>query len=83
MSVLFEVGGGGDGERTLKALPYVVDTFDSALEAVHSNSLFNKYGNENARDNTYKSVDRRKLSAIYQFARSMPLLFEGIQTLGK
>ena len=82
MSVLFEVGGGEDGERTLKALPYVVDTFDSALEAVHTNSLFNKYGNENARDNIKNDVNTRKLSAVYQFARSMPLKFN-IKTLKK
>ena len=37
MSILFEVGAREDGERTIKALPYVVKSFDSALEAIRTN----------------------------------------------
>jgi len=76
MSVLFEVGGGEDGERTIKALPYVVDTFDSALEAIRTNSKLSH------RNDYTETVDKRKLSAIYQFTKAMPTLFEGIKTLG-
>jgi len=77
MSVLFEVGGGEDGERTIKALPYVVDTFfDSALEAIRTNSKLSH------RNDYIETVDKRKLSAIYQFTKAMPTLFEGIKTLG-
>ena len=76
MSVLFEVGGGEDGERTIKALPHVVDTFDSASEAIRTNSKLSH------RNEYIETVDKRKLSAIYQFTKAMPTLFEGIKTLG-
>ena len=51
-----------DGEWTLKALPYVVDWFDIAREVV-------------CLDDYDYQADEKKLSAIYQFARSMPLMF--------
>ena len=52
-----------EGERNLKALPYVISWFEKAEEAVSGD-----YGGENY------SIHARKLSAIYQFARAMPLL---------
>ena len=53
-----------EGEQTLKALPYVVDWFGKAEEAVA--------GDE---ENCSYRLDERKLSAIFQFAKTMPLLF--------
>jgi len=50
-----------DGEWTLKALPYVVDWFDRAREIV-------------CLDDYDYQADEKKFSAIYQFARSMPLM---------
>ena len=52
-----------EGERNLKALPYVISWFAKAEEAV---------SDDNAGDNYH--MHARKLSAIYQFARAMPLL---------
>jgi len=49
-----------EDECTLKSLPYVIDWFDRAEEV-------DEVGNY--------SIKERKLSAIYQFARVMPLLF--------
>ena len=52
-----------EGERNLKALPYVISRFAKAEEAV---------SDDNGGDNYH--MHSRKLSAIYQFARAMPLL---------
>ena len=52
-----------EGERNLKALPYVISWFAKAEEAV---------SDDNGGDNYH--MHSRKLSAIYQFARAMPLL---------
>ena len=52
----------GGGEHDLKALPYVVAWFERAGEAV-------------AGDRESYNIGERKLSAIYQFARAMPLMF--------
>ena len=54
----------GEGERNLKALPYVIAWFDRAREAVAGDEGGESY-----------NIDERKLSALYQFARGMPLLF--------
>ena len=51
-----------DGEQTLKALPYVISWFGRA-EAVEKN------------EGTDYHVETKKLSALFQFSRSMPLLF--------
>ena len=64
MEPLFEWNMEGEGERDLKALPYVVAWFERAGEAVGGNDL---------RGRGY--IHKRKLSAMYQFAKSMPLLF--------
>ena len=47
------------GERTLKGLPLIIDWYERAKEA----------------NTSVMKVDRQKLSAIYQFALAMPLLF--------
>ena len=65
MVPLFEWNMEGEGERDLKALPYVVAWFDRAREAV---------ADDEGGEESY-NIDERKLSAIYQFAQSMPLLF--------
>ena len=51
-----------DGEQTLKALPYVISWFGRA-EAIEKN------------EGTDYHVETKKLSALFQFSRSMPLLF--------
>ena len=61
MEPLFEWD--ADGEQTLKALPYIVDWFERATDAV-----------VDLRRETYQ-VEEKKLSAIFQFTTSMPLLF--------
>ena len=48
-----------EGEQNIKALPYVVDWFGRDMGALEV-----KY-----------NLVERKLSAIYQFAKAMPLLF--------
>lgn len=49
-------------DRTLKSLPYIVSWFGRASDAMED-------------DDDSASVERRKLSAIYQFAKDMPILF--------
>ena len=63
MEPFFEWNLEGEGERELKALPYIVAWFDKAGEMAVREGI------------QCYHVDRRKLSAIYQFATSMPLLF--------
>ena len=53
----------GDDEQSLKGLPYIVAWFHKAREAFANSS------EEEGRD-----VERRMLSAIYQFARALPTL---------
>ena len=50
-----------DDDKNLKALPYVINWFDRAREAVE--------------DYDEIKVERRKLASIYQFVGDMPLLF--------
>ena len=65
MEPLFEWGEGKEDEGTLKALPYVVDWFEKARVAVAEE------------EETYH-IEEKKLSAIFQFTKAMPLLLEGI-----
>ena len=60
-----------EGEQTLKALPYVVDWFGRAGVAIMD-----------VRGDGY-NVEEQKLSAIFQFALAMPLLFGGIVSIAK
>ena len=66
MGPLFEWGMEEDGEQTLKALPYVVSWFGRAEVAVADEE-----------GETYR-INDTKLSAIFQFAKAMPILFEGV-----
>ena len=63
MEPFFEWNMEGEGERDLKALPYVIAWFDRAAEAVADEG-----------GDSY-NIDERKLSTIYQFAGAMPLMF--------
>jgi hypothetical protein len=67
MEPLFEWNMEGEGERNLKALPYVIAWFERAREAVEA--VANDEGGER------NNIGERKLSAIYQFAKNMPLMF--------
>ena len=55
-----------EGEQFLKALPYVINWFERARVAVADE------------DEEMYNIEERKLSAIFQFAKTMPLLLEGI-----
>ena len=72
---MFEWGMEEDDERNLKALPYVIDWFGRAKEAVAYEE------NENSDEDEIYNVAERKLSATFQFAKAMPLLLEGIARL--
>jgi len=68
-----------EGEWTLKALPYVIVWFKRASEAVDSSfdddeGIF-LLGDRSLVEGWRVIIGNRKLSAIYQFARTMPLLF--------
>ena len=56
-----------EGESNLKALPHVISWFERANAAVAGEEGYN--------------IEERKLDAIFQFARAMPLLFEGISAM--
>ena len=61
-----------EGEQNLKALPYVIGWFERAKEATAAA----EDGEESY------NIEERKLDAIFQFARAMPLLFERVSTMG-
>jgi len=64
-------GWDAEGEWTLKGLPYVVAWFDKAQEAVR---MRDRYPDDSdSEEECY--VERRKLLAIYEFAKAMPLQF--------
>ena len=65
MNSFFEWNMEGEGERDLKALPYIMAWFERAKEAVADDK-----GGGASYD-----IDGRKLSVMYQFAQAMPLLF--------
>jgi len=70
MEPLFEWGVEEDGEQNLKALPYVVDWFERAKETVAGDGDREDY-----------HVEERQLSAIFQFAKAIPLLLEPISRI--
>jgi hypothetical protein len=75
MEPLFEWNQEEEAERNLKALPYIISWFGRAEEAVADEGQgTDKYWYWES-----VNIDQRKLSAIYQFALAMPLLFEGIR----
>ena len=60
-----------EDEQSLKALPYVIGWFKRACEAVTA---------ADGEEGGY-NIEERKLDAICQFVRAMPLLFEGISAM--
>ena len=69
-----------EDEHTLKALPFVIDWFERAREAVLERLIDREYDDElgypkEEDPGMSYNIDERKLSAIYQFARDIPLLF--------
>ena len=56
-----------EGEQTLKALPHIINWFEKAKVAV-----------EDEVEDVCDRIEDRMLSAIVQFAKAMPLLFEGV-----
>ena len=94
MEPLFEWD--AEGEQTLKALPYVISWFGKAKEAIAKDGedrddkdFYNQDSPEEEKAEVYKGEDeeynilQRKLTAILQFARAIPLLFGGIATIKK
>ena len=71
MEPLFKWNMEGEGERNLKALPYVIAWFERA-EGVACEEGRESY-----------NIDRRKLDTIYQFAKAMPLLFVPVSHINK
>lgn len=69
-----------EDEYSLKAFPFVVDWFERAREVFRppqtwvERTIEWSYPKEVVPEGRY-NIDERKLSAIYQFARDMPLLF--------
>ena len=76
MEPLFEWG--SRDERNLLALPYIVDWFDRAKEAIeHENSYYSSDDSSSGsfpHCNHYQ-IEEKKLTAIYEFAQAMPLMF--------
>jgi len=64
-----------DGERSLKALPHLISWYDRAKEAVADDEARGFAVNMN-------QIEIRKLSAIYQFARDMPVLVARDESTG-
>ena len=76
MEPLFEWGVEDDGEHTLNALPFVIDWFERAEEAVaDEDRLVDDEDGDNDVDDHDYCVDKKKLSAIFQITKAMPLLF--------
>ena len=61
MVPLFDWNKEGGGERDLKALPYVIAWFERAQVVEEDGDCY--------------GIANKKLSAIYQFAKALPLLF--------
>ena len=84
MEPLFEWD--ADGEQSLKALPYVIDWFKRAKEAVADEDMLDNEDEDDEDDSSVSDdydycVEERKLSAIFQFAKAMPLLLEAISCI--
>jgi len=67
VSELFEWG--EEGEQTLKSLPYMLAWFERAANTVAT------LKKKRARKSYQRKINRRELSAIYEYAKAMPLEF--------
>ena len=77
MSPLYELDSEG-GEYNLKALPYLIAWFDEASKAVldvGKRRHFSDDSSDYGEDSYDYQVDEQKLSALYQFVKTMPMLF--------
>ena len=63
-----------EDEQSLKALPHLISWYDRAKEAVADDEA---WGGVNM-----SQIENRKLSAVYQFARDMPLLVARDESTG-
>jgi len=66
---------GGEDEYSLRALPYVIAWFERVTDAIAELRAWVPWERESF------NTETKKLSAIYQFARSMPLLFAPVSSL--
>ena len=72
MEPLFDLSlEGDDSERDLKALPHVISWFETAKEAIGVGRPYNL----EVRKVLANDLEKRKISAIYQFVTAMPMLF--------
>jgi len=65
-------GWDAEGEWTLKGLPYVLAWFEKAREADQG---YDDDTDSEDREVPHSNVEKRKLLAIYEFAKAMPLQF--------
>ena len=68
------------------ALPYVMGWFEKAEEAMADYDEEYDPDSDDVSSNSWNeegcySIQRKKLSAIYDFSRAMPLLLEGISSM--
>ena len=73
-----------DREQTLKALPFVIDWFERAGLAVadgrgsvndEDSNSDNDDGDDEEEEQEDYQIEQKKLSAIFEFAKAMPLMF--------
>ena len=74
MELLFELDT-DDDERKPKALPSIIDWFGRIRESNQNEEIDNSIDARKKKEEVVKCIDARKLSAIFQFARAMPLEF--------
>jgi len=76
MEPLFELD--SEGEWSLKSLPYIVCWFERAEAVIEEDerSMSSDDSSVSSNEEEYRyDIDRRRLSAMYDFAKAMPLLF--------
>ena len=69
-----------EGDESLKALPYVLAFFERA-RAPYLLAAFDIARAATAGDEASYDLEQRKLSAIYQFAKAMPLLMASDESM--
>lgn len=65
-------GWDAEGEWTLKGLPYVLAWFDKAQVVIENEE---RYEYDSSGMEVHWIIEKRKLSAVYEFAKAMPLKF--------
>ena len=65
-----------EAEQSLKALPFVIDWFNNKASAVVADDEDSSLSSVSDEEESYDyRIEEKKLSAIFQFARAMPLHF--------